>query len=259
MSHNIHPTAIIDDQVKLGKNVKVGPYTVIEGPVEIGEGTHIDAHVVIKGNTRIGKENHIFQFASIGEDPQDLKYQGGQTYLEIGDRNKIRECCTLNRGTELGGGLTKVGNDNLLMAYTHIAHDCFIEDQVVIATHVSLAGHVRVDSHAILGGFAGVHQFCRIGAYSFAAAGSMINKDVLPFVKVSGYYAKPFGLNTIGLQRHNFSEKVLSQLKLAYKTIYRQDLTTEEALDELSKAPFECDEVKLIIDMLKTSERGIIR
>jgi UDP-N-acetylglucosamine acyltransferase len=259
MSSHIHQTAIVHPNAKLGHNVTVGPFSIIEEEVEIGDDTWIGPHVVIKSNTKIGKGNRIFQFASVGEDPQDLKYQGGKTYLEIGDYNKIRESCTINRGTEAGGGITRIGNHNLLMAYTHVAHDCILADHIVIATHVSLAGHVRVDKYAVLGGFAGVHQFCHVGAYSFAAAGSLIVKDVLPFIKVSGYYAKPFGLNTVGLQRHNFSEKTLSCLKTAYKTVYRQDLTTEEALQELIKLESMCEEVKLMVEMLRTSERGIVR
>lgn len=259
MSKLIHKTAIVDAKAELASNVTVGPYSVIGPAVKIDSGTSIGSHVVIKGPTTIGKDNKIFQFASIGEDPQDLKYQGGETRLEIGDRNRIRECVTINRGTELGGAVTKIGDDNLLMAYTHIAHDCILHNHLVLATHVSVAGHVTIGDHAVLGGFSGVHQFCHIGAYSFAAAGSMIPKDILPYTKVSGYYAKPFGLNVVGLQRHQFAEKTIACLKNAYRIVYRQDLKVTEAVDELIKIRAICPEVDLMINMLKNSERGVVR
>lgn len=259
MSSLIHKTAIVDPKAKLAGDVTVGPYSIIGPEVEVDAGTKIASHVVIKGPSKIGKNNKIFQFASIGEDPQDLKYQGGITRLEIGDNNRIRECVTINRGTELGGGVTKIGNDNLLMAYTHIAHDCMLHNHLVLATHVSVAGHVTIGDHAILGGFSGVHQFCHIGAYSFAAAGSMIPKDILPYTKVSGYYAKPFGLNVVGLQRHKFSERTISCLKNAYRIVYRQDLKVSEAVSELTKIRATCPEVDLMIDVLKNSERGVVR
>ncbi|MEM9243998.1 MAG: acyl-ACP--UDP-N-acetylglucosamine O-acyltransferase [Pseudomonadota bacterium] len=255
----IDPRAIIDPSAKLADNTIVGPYSIIGADVEIGEGTEIGAHVTIKGPTKIGKHNKILQFASIGEDPQDLKYQGESVRLEIGDHNTIREFCTINRGTKGGGGITKIGNNNFLMSYVHIAHDCILKNHIIIATHVSLAGHITVDDYAIFGGFVGVHQYCYIGAHSFSAAGSLIPKDVLPFTKVSGYYAKPFGLNNVGLRRRNFSEDTMAVLKQIYKIIYRKNLTVEETIVELSEMDGEADEVGIMIEALKRSQRGIVR
>jgi UDP-N-acetylglucosamine acyltransferase len=258
MSQLIDERAIIDPKAKIADKVSIGPYSVIDADVEIGEGTSIASNVVIKGPTKIGKHNKILQFASLGEDPQDLKYKGETTYLEIGDYNTIRECVTINRGTKGGGGLTKIGNNNLIMAYVHIAHDCTLKNNIVIATHVSIAGHVTVDDYVMIGGFVGVHQFCCIGMYGFASAGSMIPKDVLPFTKVSGYYAKPFGLNHVGLQRRNFSDETIATLKHAYKIIYRQNLTVENAISRL-KMLNNMDEVMTIINALERSQRGIVR
>ena len=253
----IHETAIIDPSVKIGCDVEIGAYTHIGQDVEIGDGTFIGPHVVIGEHTRIGRENKIFQFASVGEIPQDLKFKGETTYLEIGDHNVIREFCTLNRGTIQDKGLTKIGNHNLLMAYVHIAHDCMIGNHTVFANNASLAGHVIVEDHVILSGFAGVFQFCRVGAYGFAATNAVIIKDVPPFVKVSGYYAKPFGLNTVGLQRHGFSEEVISELRRAYKIIYRNGLTLTNAIQELQK--LSSQEIKRLVQFIETSQAGIIR
>lgn len=258
MSQLIDERAVIDPNAKIADGVSVGPYSIIAADVEIGEGTSIASNVVIKGPTKIGKHNKILQFASLGEDPQDLKYKGEKTHLEIGDNNTIRECVTINRGTKGGGGITKLGSHNLIMAYVHIAHDCTLKDNIVIATHVSIAGHVTVDDHVIFGGFVGIYQFCYIGAYGFASAGSMVSKDVLPFTKVSGYYAKPFGLNHVGLQRHDFSEETIARLKHAYKIIYRQNLTVEDAMTQL-KSLDNSDEVTTIIHALERSQRGIVR
>lgn len=255
----IHSTAIIDPTARIGQNVEIGPWTVIGPEVEIGEGTWIGPHVVISGLTKIGKYNKIFQFASLGEIPQDKKFQGEKTFLEIGDRNTIREFCTFNRGTAQDKGVTRIGNDNLFMAYVHIAHDCVIEDQTIFANNASLAGHVTVESFATLGGFSGVFQACKIGAHSFASMGSMIDKDVPPFVKVSGYYAKPFGLNTVGMKRRGFSEEAVLYLNRAYKIIYRQGLTIKQALEKLDQMLVECSDIQLLINFIRHSERGIIR
>lgn len=251
--------AIIDPAAKLHASVSVGPFSMIDANVEIGEGTVIGPHVIIRGPTRIGKHNHIFQFSSIGEMPQDKKFGNEETRLEIGDYNVIREFCTLNRGTAQDQGVTKIGHHNLLMAYVHIAHDCVLEDHIVMANSASLAGHVHIESFVGLGGMSGVHQFCRIGAYSFAAGGSMIAKDVLPYIKVSGYYAKPFGLNAIGLERHQFSKEAIECLKEAYKIIYRQNLVVADALGELQKLEATCPEVTRMRVALENSERGIAR
>lgn len=252
----IHHTAIIDPSAKIAPNVEIGPYSIIGPDVEIGEGTWIGPHVVIRGPTRIGRENKIFQFASIGEVSQDKKFHGQTTHLVMGDRNIVREFCTFNRGTD-HNSLTKIGDDNLFMAYVHIAHDCVVGNHTVFANNASLAGHVTIEDHVILSGFAGVFQFCRVGAYSFAATNSVIIKDVPPFVKVSGYYAKPYGLNTVGLQRRGFTDEVLTQLRRAYKIIYRNGLTTVKALEELQQMA--TDEVKQLVQFIETSKAGIVR
>lgn len=253
----IDKTAIVDSSAKIANNVHIGPYSVIGPDVEIGEGTWIGPHVVIQGPTKIGRDNKIYQFSSIGEAPQDLKFHGEETYLEIGDRNTIREFCTFNRGTVQDNAMTKIGNDNLFMAYVHLAHDCVVGNHTIFANNASLAGHVTVEDHAILSGFSGVFQFCRIGAYSFAAANSVIIKDVPPFVKVAGHYAKPYGLNTVGMQRHGFSAETQKQLRRAYKIIYRNGLTVVNAILELQK--MDCPEVARLIQFIETSKHGIIR
>jgi UDP-N-acetylglucosamine acyltransferase len=253
----IHKTAIIDPTAKLDNNVEVGPYSIIGANVEIGSGTCIGPHVVITGPSKIGKDNKVFQFASIGGESQDKKFHDQATYLEIGDRNIFRECCTVNRGTGQGAK-TIIGNDNLFMAYVHIAHDCEVGNSSVFANNASLAGHVKVEDNVILSGFSGVFQFCRIGANSFATTNSVIIKDVPPYVKVSGYYAKPFGLNSVGMQRGGFSEETILNLKRAYKVIYRQGLTVSQALEELAKMPL-LPELQRLIDFIATSQVGIVR
>lgn len=253
----IDKTAILDPSAKIAKNVHIGPYSVIGPDVEIGEGTWIGPHVVIQGPTRIGRDNKIFQFSSIGEMPQDLKFKNEKTYLEIGDRNVIREFCTFNRGTIQDKTVTKIGNDNLFMAYVHIAHDCEVGNGTIFSNNASLAGHVSVEDFVILGGFSGVFQRCRVGAHSFVATNSVVIKDVPPFVKVSGYYAKPFGLNTVGLQRRLFSEETINLLRRAYKIIYRSGLTVANALEELQKLP--AAEIQQLIEFIQASNSGIVR
>jgi len=255
----IHQQAIVDPKAKLAANVEVGPWTLIGPDVEIEEGTWIGPHVVIRGPTRIGRENRIYQFATIGEDSPDKKYGGEPTYLEIGDRNIFRECCTVHRGTVQGGGKTKIGNDNLFMAYTHVAHDCTIGNQVVFSNNASVAGHVKVEDYACLGGMVGVHQFCAIGAHSFAAGGAIIVKDVPPFVMVSGHPAESHGLNTVGLERRGYSANTIAALKRAYKIIFRQSMTLQEAIAELKTMVAETPEMNILIDFLSNSTRGIIR
>lgn len=255
----IHSTAIIDPTARIAANVQIGPWTVIGANVEIGEGTWIGPHVVIQGPTKIGKDNKIFQFSSIGEIPQDKKYRGEETFLEIGDRNTIREFCTFNRGTAQDNSITRVGNDNLFMAYVHIAHDCIVGNSNIFANNASLAGHVIIDNHVILSGFSGVFQACRVGAHSFICMGSLVDKDVPPFVKVSGDHAKPFGLNTVGMKRFGFTEETILALRRAYKVIYRQGLTVRQALEELNTMAKDYQEISLFIDFLQTSERGIVR
>lgn len=250
----IHPTA------KIANNVTIGPWTVIGPEVEIGEGTMIGPHVVVNGPTKIGKNNKIYQFASVGEDPQDKKYQGERTWLEIGDNNVIREYCTLNRGTDLGGGVTKIGNHNLLMAYVHIAHDCILGNHIVMANSAGLAGHVIVEDFAILSAFTGIHQFCTVGKHSFIGRGALVTKDVPPFMLVAGdSQPAAYGLNLEGLKRHAFDADRISMLKKAYKILYRQNLSLAESLENLKELAKECTDVQLMLDFVEKSERGIIR
>ncbi len=255
----ISDKAIIHHSANIAANVEISPYAVIGPDVEIGEGTWIGPHVVINGPTKIGKNNKIYQFASIGEAPQDKKYAGEPTRLEIGDNNIFRECTTVSRGTVPGGGLTKVGNDNLFMAYVHIAHDCIVGNYTTFSNNASLAGHVTVDDYANLGGFVGVHQFTNIGSYCFCAGGSMVVKDVIPFIMVSGNLAQAYGLNVEGLKRRQFTSEEIVVLKRAYKTIYRQGLTLEDAVHKLEVMIPECRHIPMLIDFIKKSTRGIIR
>jgi len=251
--------AIVDPRAKIADNVHIGPWTLIGPEVEIEEGSWVGPHVVIRGPTKIGRDNKIYQFATIGEDSPDKKYGGESTRLEIGDRNVFRECSTVHRGTVQGGGVTRIGNDNLFMAYTHVAHDCVIGNQVVFSNNASVAGHVRVEDYACLGGMVGVHQFCTIGAHSFAAGGAIIIKDVPPYVMVSGYPAESHGLNTVGLERRGYSPSTIAALKRAYKIIFRQSLTLQDAIVELKKMTVDCPEVGCMIDFLSKAARGIVR
>lgn len=254
----IAPTAIIDPSAKIAADVEIGPYSIIGPHVEIEAGTRIGPHVVIRGPTRIGKNNKIYQFSSIGEDSQDKKYVGGKTYLEIGDNNQIREFVTISRGTA-EGGITRIGNGNLLMAYVHVAHDCVVGNEIVFSNNASLAGHVMVQDRAILGGFVGVHQFCRIGEYAFCAGGSIIVQDVPPFVMVSGYPSQVHGLNLVGLKRRGFSDETIAQLKQTYRIVYRMGLTIEEAMARIQTEVSLTPEVIAFMDAVRQSERGIIR
>jgi UDP-N-acetylglucosamine acyltransferase len=256
----IHATAIIDPSSKIGKSVEIGPYSAIGADVEIAEGTRIASHVVIKGPTSIGRNNHIYPFACIGEDPQDKKYTGEQeSILQIGDGNTIREYCTVNRGTGDGGGVTRIGNDNWIMAYVHVAHDCIVGDNNVFANNTTLAGHVIIDDHVILGGFTGVHQFCRIGRLAFSAISSVIVKDVPPFVIVYGNTAKPNGLNREGLKRHDIPKPRIEFIQQAYKILYRQNLLLSEALDKLETLANDSEDVNHFLKFVRESKRGIVR
>lgn len=257
----IDKTAIVDPTAKIGKSVKIGAYSIIGPDVEIGDGTELGPHVVIQGPTTIGCNNVIFQFASIGAAPQDLKYQGEPTRLEVGDNNQIREFVTLNRGTVQGGNVTKIGNHNLFMAYAHVAHDCMIGDEIVFANNATLAGHVEVHDHAVFGGFAAVAQRVTIGAYSFVAGDTGVAKDVLPYVLVSSYHGetKIYGLNLVGLRRKGFSRDAIKALKAGYHLILQEGLTTKEVMPKLEAMVAEHPEIQLFIDMLVESKRGIIR
>lgn len=251
--------AIIDPSAKIGANVSIGPFSIIGANVEIGADTVVGSHVVIKGPTKIGRNNKFYQFSSIGEDCQDKKYHGEDTRLDIGDNNSFREGCTVHRGTVQGGGVTTIGNDNLFMVNTHVAHDCIIGNNVVFSNNASIAGHVRVDDFASLGGFVGVHQFCVIGAHSFIAGGSIILKDVVPFVIVSGYPAQAHGLNTIGLTRREFSAEAINILKQAYKIVFRTSATVKDAISKLSLLAADSAELSLLTNFLQQSTRGIVR
>ena len=255
----IHPQAIVDPDARLADNVTVGPWSYIGPGVEIGEGTEVMSHVVIKGPTVIGSGNRIFQFSSIGEECQDKKYNGEPTTLVIGDNNVIRENCTIHRGTVQDRGETRIGDNNLLMAYVHVAHDCVVGNDTILANCATLAGHVTVGDHAILGGGTMVHQFCHIGMHSMSAGGSIVLKDIPAYVMASGQSARPHGMNVEGLKRRGFSKDSLLILRRAYKVIYRQGLTREQALEELQNAYGDVPEVQPLIESLKIAERGIVR
>ena len=255
----IDSLAVIDKDAELAEGVSVGPYSVIGPGVVIGEGTTIGPHVVIKGSTRIGKDNNIHQFASIGDEPQEKKYAGEVTRLEIGDRNTIREFVTLNRGTAQDEGVTRIGDDNWIMAYVHVAHDCQIGNQTIFANNASLAGHVTVGDYAILGGFTLVHQFCSIGAHALTAFGTGLSMDVPPYVTVAGSPAKAHGLNMEGLRRSGFSEESRKALRAAYKTLYREKLSLQDAVAGLKQQAAACPEVRMFVEFLENQTRGIVR
>lgn len=255
----IHPTAIVDPSAVIGDNVAIGPYSVIGSKVVIGNDNWIGPHVVLNGPTEIGTGNRIFQFASVGEECQDLKYAGEPTKLVIGDNNVIREGATLHRGTVQDAGETRLGNHCLLMAYSHLAHDCVVGDHVIIANGTGVAGHCRIGDHAIVGGNCGVHQFCSIGAHAFVGAASMVVKDIPAYVTVQGNPASAHGINLEGLKRRGYSKDTLQVLRRAYKVVYRESNTTDEALIKLDAMAMECSAVKLFADSIRQSRRGIAR
>jgi len=260
-SAEIHPTAIISLSASLGSGVEIGPYSIIGEDVSIGNDTRIGPHVVIDGPTEIGRENLILGQASVGTIPQDLKYKGERSWLRIGDRNRIREFVTLNRGTLGGINETLIGNDNLFMTSVHIAHDCVIGNGTVFSNCASLAGHVEVGDHAILGAFAGVQQFCRVGPYAFVGAYSVLTRDALPFIKTVGSrnQARIYGINQIGLERKGFSSEEISQLKRAYRVFFRKGMRVEEAVVELAAGQERLETVRTLIDFVRNSERGFVR
>lgn len=251
--------AVIDPSAHIASDVQIGPYAVIGPGVEIGSGTHIGSHTVIHCNTKIGCHNHIDAFVSLGGDPQHSQYKGEMTYLEIGGHNVIREFCTLNRGTAHGGALTRLGNGNFLMAYVHIAHDCLVGNEVVLANNTSLAGHVSVEDYVIFGAFCGVHQFVNIGAYSFLGRATKVGQDIPPYVLVTGSPGGPRGLNLVGLKRRGFSEPTLRTLRRAYSLVYRQGLRLQDAIDQLVPMMDTCPELKPFVRMLQGSKRGMAR
>ena len=251
--------AIIDPTARLGTGVEVGPWSIIGPNVEIGEGSRIGSHVVIRANTRIGKNNHIYQFTSVGEDPSDKKYAGEETWLEVGDNNIFREGANIHRGTGVGGGITRIGSNNLFMPYTHVAHDCIIGNNVIFSNNAAVSGHVEVDDWAILGGYAGVHQFLKIGAHSFLGGQTHVNMDVPAYIIVNGIPSAPRGINLTGLQRRGFSTEAIRALRRAYKILYRQGLSLNEAIAELRTLVPDFPEVALLISSVERSKKGIIR
>jgi len=256
---SIHSTAIVHPGAKLGRDVVIGPYSIVGEHVEIGDKTVVGPHVVINGHTRIGTENHIFQFCSIGEIPQDKKYSGEPTRLEIGDRNTIREFCTFNCGTAQDAGVTRLGNDNWIMAYVHLAHDCQVGNQTIFANNTQLAGHVQVGDWAILGGFTVVHQFVRIGAHSFTAMGTILLQDLPPFVTAAGNPAEPRSINAEGIKRRGFSPGELTAIKRAFKTLYKSGMKLDEARAAIASDVVAAPQLSLLSAFLDVPGRGIIR
>ncbi len=255
----IHSTAIISNKADIADDVAVGPYAVIGDDVEIAGGTKIDSHVVINGPTKIGRDNHIYQFASIGDDPQDKKYANEPTRLIIGDRNTIREFCTISRGTAQDKGETVVGDDNWIMAYVHIAHDCVVGNKTIMANNTTLAGHVHVGDWVICGGFSGVHQFCKVGAHAFLGMYAGINRDVPAYTMVSGQPATPRGINSEGLKRRDFSADQIRNIKNAYRVTFRQGKKLTDAIEEIAGLCEEQPELNLFLESLRSSERGLVR
>ncbi len=259
MTTDIHPTAVIAPGARLADGVRVGAYAVIGDHVEIGSGTRVEAGAHVQGPSRIGEDNRIFPYACIGFEPQDLKYDGGETWLEVGDRNLFREHCTINRGTGGGGGRTTIGNDNLFMAYTHVAHDCHVGDRTVFSNNGTLAGHVEVEDDATVGAFSSVHQFCRLGRHAYVGGYSVVTRDALPFVKTVGVKPACYGINRIGLERKGFEPQDLEPLEAAYRILVRSKLNTSQALarlrEELSGEP----RVQYIIDFVTSSRRGVVK
>lgn len=255
----IHPTAIIGAGAVISESVSVGPYTTIGDKVKISGGTEIGGHCVITGKTAIGKNNRIFHHVSLGEEPQDKKYNGEETTLTIGDDNVIREFCTFNTGTIQDGGSTIIGNNNWIMAYVHIAHDCIVGSNVIFANCVQLGGHIFVDDNVFLGGFTGIHQFCRVGFHAMTGVGSVVLADIPPFVTVMGNKARPHGINAEGLKRAGFSAAEIESVRRAYKLLYRSGLTLEESLDKLNDEGIKNAGAKKIADFIMGSKRSIVR
>lgn len=259
METSIDPRAVVHPDASLDEGVRIGPFAVIGPEVKIGSGTEVLSHAFVDGKVTLGRDNRIFPFASIGAQPQDLKYRSEDSEVVIGDRNQIRECATIHRGTEGGGMVTRVGDGNLFMAYTHVAHDCIIGNDVVMANAATLGGHVTIDDGAIIGGLSGIHQFCRIGSLAMVGGGSVVVMDVPPYTSAQGDRARLFGLNLIGLKRKGFSPESIDALKSAYRLIFRLDLKLEDAVERVRNGVTDCPEVRHLIDFIEASERGITR
>jgi len=259
MTERIHSTAIIDSSADLADDVEVGAFTLIGPDVRIAAGTWIGPHCVLRGHTEIGRDNRIFQFCSVGEAPQDKKYRGEPTRLVIGDRNTVREFCTLNCGTVQDAGVTRIGNDNWIMAYVHVAHDCVLGDHTILANSTQLAGHVVIGDHAILGGFTGVHQFCSVGAHCITSVGSVVLQDIAPFVMAAGNPAEPRGINSEGLRRRGFDPDTVAAVKRAFRTLYRSGLSLDKARAELALQAQQVPLLAVLTDFLATQRRGLAR
>jgi UDP-N-acetylglucosamine acyltransferase len=256
----IHPTAAVDSAARLGEGVEVGAFTVIGAEVEIGDGTVVGPHCSVHGPTRIGRDNRFVGHAAIGGDPQDKKYRGERVTLEIGDRNLVREFATLNRGTGDGGGVTRIGSDNWLLAYTHVAHDCVVGNHCVFSNNATLAGHVEIGDHVILSGFVGIHQFCRIGAHAFIGMGAFVNGDVPPFVMVAqDGYGRPRGINAEGLKRRGFDATRTAAIKRAYRALYVSGAKLDEAKAQLAELARESDDVRAFLDFIERGDRPLLR
>lgn len=255
----IDPRAVISPQAQIAADVEIGPFAVIGADVAIGPGCRIGPHVVINGHTRLGAGNKVYQFASLGDAPQDKKYRDEPTRLEIGDRNVIRECVTVNRGTAHGKGVTRIGNDNLLMAYSHVAHDCQLGNEIVLSNVATLGGHVEIGDYAILGGLSAVHQFTKVGAYCFIANNAAVTRDVPPYVMAVGQPAEPHSVNSVGLKRRGFTDAQIRNVRRAYRVLYRSKLKLKAALEELEKAAAGQEELRPFIEFIKHSSRSIVR
>lgn len=256
----IHATAVIDPSARIAEGVSIGAFSVIGADVEIGPGTHIGPHCSIHGPTRLGRDNRIAGHAALGGDPQDKKYAGERVELEIGDRNSIREFVTINRGTKQGGGMTRIGDDNWLLAYTHIAHDCRIGSHCVFSNNATLAGHVEIGDHVILSGFVGVHQFCRIGPHAFIGMGAFVNGDVPPFVLVAqDSYGRPRGINIEGLKRRGFDRERITAIRRAYRALYKSGANLADARQELASQAASSDDVRQLLEFLESGERPLLR
>lgn len=255
----IHDSAIVDAKAKIADDVEIGPWSIIGPDVTIGAGSWVGPHVIINGRTTIGRNNRIYQFNSIGEAPQDKKYAGEDTELVIGDNNLIREFCTLNRGTLQDGGVTRIGNDNWIMAYVHIAHDCQLGDNIIMANNASLAGHVIIGDYAILSGFSQIHQFCEIGAHAFISFSSLVNRSVPPYVTVSPEKSHPRGVNTEGLRRRGYTPEQIQNVRRAYRVLYRSGNTLEEAKNIIAEMAVDAEELQMVVDFIDQADRSIIR
>ena len=255
----IDPRASVSPRAELAADVSVGPFTVIGPDVIIGPGTVIGPHAVINGPTRMGADNRVFQFASIGDAPQDKKYKGEPTRLEIGDRNVFRECCTINRGTTHGEGVTRLGSDGLYMAYTHVAHDCTIGDKVVLANCATMGGHVEIGDWVQLGGLSAIHQFCKIGAHAFIGGGAIVTRDVPPYVMIAGNPAEPHSVNAEGLKRRGFAPQQIRNIRNAYRILYRSELTLATAVEQLTALAREQPELATFVEFIGRSTRSLVR